>query len=84
MIKIIELLLGQQKQTLDTHRIRYDENSEVILLKPNILGKRSASGSNKKPTLACFECICNDHLNYASPYKKPNQKRSKNEMDSEK
>lgn len=34
------LLLGRQKQTIDKHGIGYEENNDIIILKPDILGKK--------------------------------------------
>lgn len=55
MVKI-NLFLGQQKQSFDRHGIGNDEKIEVILLKPNTLGNRYVSSSNKNPT-PCVFCM---------------------------
>lgn len=73
----LNLLLGQQKQSFNKHGIRYNESSEVILLKVTALGKNFVSSSNKKPILAYFVCGRNDHSNYSCSCKNQNAKNSK-------
>lgn len=69
---IISLLLG------------YDENCEIILLKPNIIGKRFVASLKKKYALPFFVCGRNGHLNYGCPYKSTKKKKkSINEMGSQ-
>lgn len=69
----MSLLLGHQKQSLVKHGIGYDESSEVILLKPNTLGKRFTTSSTKNLSSV------NDRLNMDA-LTKPKRKRSKDEM----
>lgn len=46
-------MLEKYKQTLHKHGIGH-EDSNGILLKPNTLGKRFVTSSNKKTTLTCY------------------------------
>lgn len=67
--KILNLLLGEQKQLLDKHGIGYDESNEIILLKSNIFSREF--------TVVCLVCGGNDHLIYAFPYKNLSAKSPK-------
>lgn len=54
--KLLDLLLGQWKQSLDKHDMVYEENIEIIFLKPYILGRILVTNLNKKSTYNGFIC----------------------------
>lgn len=73
-------MFGQQKQILDKHGIGCNENNnEIILVKPNTLGKNLFQVLIRNLFL-CFFMRRTDHLRYTYPSKNPNAKCQKTEM----